>query len=547
MLGESVVGIKHVIDPRGGKIAVATHVLFAAGAAALLMAAIAFAAGVDNAQYNDDAKAEYLAEGKPLSELRPRRLTLAYDFMAFGGLAAGMACLTVGLARFRKERVDPRVRIGTGDDVDFAVDGAPSESFPLVAPVGDDFLFNFFPTMDGEMVIDGKVTPLSELSGHGLARPSRWVAGGLEARFADGARFRVRTGMTTFWASAAPRPRALPVPLFATIDRAVLPYLAGSAALLLGILLVAWWGLASGDTLALDLMGGQDRLSSIDASAFEDPMRQSPTDGRSAIEAGGSGTRRAGAEGKLGDDQATAKAGRFAMEQTDTTAHVARAHAIDQARQGGFLGEGSALSGAAFASLSATADFSSGLDPRNVYGGNVGVDVGVMYGSIFAAGVQGVGPGANGLGWDTIGAGNYRTIGHGDEVGSGDGTGPGDGLRMHGHRSRVPKPRIGTPSIVGDLDRNIIRRHIRRKLAQITYCYEKQLMVHPGLHGTVVTQFQISPVGTVLHMAATGLGESAVASCVGEVLATLRFPRPRGGGIVNVRYPFTFQPAPGTR
>ena len=42
MLGDSVVGVKHCIDPRGGKIAPATWGLVAAGAACLLASAIAF-------------------------------------------------------------------------------------------------------------------------------------------------------------------------------------------------------------------------------------------------------------------------------------------------------------------------------------------------------------------------------------------------------------------------------------------------------------------------------------------------------------------------
>ncbi|HET6610807.1 MAG TPA: AgmX/PglI C-terminal domain-containing protein [Kofleriaceae bacterium] len=541
MLGESVVGVKHVINPRGGKTAMATYVLFAVGAALLLMAAIAFGVGVNNAQYNQDKKAEYLAEGKPLFEFRPRRLTLAYDFMAFGGLAGGIFCLTFGLIRYRNEQEDPYFRIGTADDVDFAVDGAPSESFPLVAPVGDDFLFNFFPTMDGEMVIDGKSTPLAELAGQGLARPSQAVAGSLEASIPQGARFRVRTGLSTFLVSSVPRPRKYPVPFLATFDSAVLPYLGGSAALLLGILFIAWWGLLSGDTLALNLIGDQDRLSSVDSKAYEDPKQEEQENKGDDEAAGGTGTKMALAEGQMGKKESTRQAGQYAMKKTADTPQLAKKQAIDEATQAGFLGENSALQGAAFASLTGTADFSSGFDDRDVYGGLVGNEVGEMYGG-FGFGVSGVGPGGGGTGWGTIGTGRYGTIGHGSGTGSGYGTGSGRG-GMRGRTARVPKVRIGVASTTGDLDKNIIRRYIRRKLPQITYCYEKQLVVKPGLHGTVVTQFQISPMGTVIQAAASGMGDSTVEKCVGNVIKSIKFPRPKGGGLVNVRYPFTFQAA----
>ena len=56
-----------------------------------------------------------------------------------------------------------------------------------------------------------------------------------------------------------------------------------------------------------------------------------------------------------------------------------------------------------------------------------------------------------------------------------------------------PQLRIGTPQAVGDLDKAIIRRYIKRNINKITYCYEKALLATPGLEGTVTTQFFISP------------------------------------------------------
>ena len=60
-------------------------------------------------------------------------------------------------------------------------------------------------------------------------------------------------------------------------------------------------------------------------------------------------------------------------------------------------------------------------------------------------------------------------------------------------RRGAPQVRIGNASATGDLDKNIIRRYIRRKLPRIRYCYEKELLVKPSLSGTVVTQFLITP------------------------------------------------------
>ena len=107
----------------------------------------------------------------------------------------------------------------------------------------------------------------------------------------------------------------------------------------------------------------------------------------------------------------------------------------------------------------------------------------------------------------------------------------------------VPNVSIGQPSAVGDLDKAVIRRYIRRALPKITYCYEKVLLAKEGLQGTVTAQFFITPNGTVATSTASGL-DPDVASCVAAVIKTIEFPEPKGGGGVQVNYPFTFRPAP---
>jgi hypothetical protein len=103
---------------------------------------------------------------------------------------------------------------------------------------------------------------------------------------------------------------------------------------------------------------------------------------------------------------------------------------------------------------------------------------------------------------------------------------------------------IGNATAVGDLDKNTIRRYVRQKLSQIEYCYQKQLTVKPSLAGTVNTQFTIDGNGRVIASKAAGLGDGEVEGCVAGVIRSIQFPKPAGGGIVNVTsYPFTFRPA----
>jgi hypothetical protein len=59
-----------------------------------------------------------------------------------------------------------------------------------------------------------------------------------------------------------------------------------------------------------------------------------------------------------------------------------------------------------------------------------------------------------------------------------------------------------------------------------------------ALAGTVQVQFFIKPDGTVASAAASGV-DPAVASCVADVIKSLAFPKPNGGGGVQVNYPFT--------
>jgi len=109
-------------------------------------------------------------------------------------------------------------------------------------------------------------------------------------------------------------------------------------------------------------------------------------------------------------------------------------------------------------------------------------------------------------------------------------------------RASVPSVRIGNADAVGDLDKNIIRRYIRRALPRIKYCYEKRLLVKPDLGGTVSAEFTISPTGTVFGSKASGV-DGEVSACVAEVISSIEFPKPKGGGIVKVSSPFTFKSA----
>lgn len=155
----------------------------------------------------------------------------------------------------------------------------------------------------------------------------------------------------------------------------------------------------------------------------------------------------------------------------------------------------------------------------------------------FGYGISGYGTGGGGTGWGTIGAGHYGTIGHG----SGVMRGVAYGRVADAAITPAPTVTIAAPLVVGSLDKQIIRRYIRRHLEKLQYCYEQRLLGHPRLAGTVTVHFAINPDGKVASAAADGMHDDALEACVAGVVRAIEFPRTDDGAVVQVNYPFSFR------
>jgi Ca-activated chloride channel homolog len=115
---------------------------------------------------------------------------------------------------------------------------------------------------------------------------------------------------------------------------------------------------------------------------------------------------------------------------------------------------------------------------------------------------------------------------------------------MVGSHNRTPTFTIPAPTLAGgELDKDIIRRYVRRKEGQLRYCYEKELLASPRLGGTLDASFLINDGGNVGGATAAGLGNAAVEGCIAGVLSSLEFPRPQSGP-VRVSYAFVLKPPP---
>ena len=102
----------------------------------------------------------------------------------------------------------------------------------------------------------------------------------------------------------------------------------------------------------------------------------------------------------------------------------------------------------------------------------------------------------------------------------------------------------GSPRIVGSLPKEVIRRVVRRNLSQVRYCYERELMKNPRLVGKLTIKWVVAADGTVARASVmdSQLNNPAVERCMTQKIKRWRFPKPKGGGIVVVKYPFIFNP-----
>jgi ribosome-binding factor A len=109
----------------------------------------------------------------------------------------------------------------------------------------------------------------------------------------------------------------------------------------------------------------------------------------------------------------------------------------------------------------------------------------------------------------------------------------------------VPEVVPGVASVRGTLDKEIIRRIVRQHMNEVKFCYDQELVRRPTLAGRISVQFAISPVGHVLTsvMQSTTMDDARVENCVVNAVRRWDFPKPVGGGLVIVLYPFSFSSA----
>ena len=115
-------------------------------------------------------------------------------------------------------------------------------------------------------------------------------------------------------------------------------------------------------------------------------------------------------------------------------------------------------------------------------------------------------------------------------------------LAIRARRARAPQVRVGRCEIRGSLDKEILRLTIRRQFNRIRHCYAKELQSSRDLAGRLTVHVVIEE-GVVIRarVVSSTLYNRAVESCVARTFFDLRFPRPSGGGTIEISYPLVFR------
>lgn len=106
-----------------------------------------------------------------------------------------------------------------------------------------------------------------------------------------------------------------------------------------------------------------------------------------------------------------------------------------------------------------------------------------------------------------------------------------------------PDLKLGPAKATPGLDAAVVLRVVRQRTERLRSCYETAVNQNSArnIKGTVNTQFMIKSNGKVLNPKARGL-YPALWECIRGTLASLQFPRPRGGRMMLVKVPLHFTP-----
>ncbi|MBJ93331.1 MAG: hypothetical protein CMP23_02525 [Rickettsiales bacterium] len=401
-----------------------------------------------------------------------------------------------------------------------ASDGLPSDHFPIVEQSDGAVLVNFTNDSVGFIESAGNRTTTADLISSGRAT-SKQVAGQkggyFQVELGGDERFVNDIGHVVFFIHRVHKAKVLPTPFGKDTDWLYLGVLA--ALLFLGGALAINLMLTPYDA-SQEVITIPDRFVELMVQEVEKEKKEKKPSGN---EDAGEGAKAKEEEGKTGKKEhklKKAKGSKVAIQKSELDKQIAESTGL-------------------LADLNQMTDTSmfgtGGLD--NSVSSAVGGLIGSQYGQFGAGGLGSRGSGLGG-GGTAAGLGGMGTRGTG--MGA---SGYGRGAGFYGKKGGgAPGVGTGDPIILGALDKSIIDRVVKQHLAKIRYCYQKELNKNPKLFGKVVVKFVIAKDGSVSTAStkSSTLRNPIVEKCINSRFMRMRFPAPKGGGIVIVSYPFVF-------
>jgi TonB family protein len=447
---------------------------------------------------------------------------------AFNGVLIGTRLLQESSSRKNPHHgLDPKVGYVIGQSPSADAPAAPEvlegADLRLVSKWGDSFLVSVTPKMTGDVSVGGKVFRLAD-----------YVAGrGSTFTLPAHARARIDCGAMSFQLDHTGNARQLPRRWF-TWNWQEQKFTIGSVLALALVLVLGFAVPPDGATASGDLLGMSRRFVPFVVTAPQPPSEPTPANAKPDRNTGDAGQAHMGESGRMGDRNAKRPTGAYAIRGNGIDKHLGKAEAAAAARNAGLLGILNSAAASPFADMFGR-DLAVGDAQETILGNLVGNELANGYG-LGGFGVSGTGAGGAGIGGRTIGIAGFGTLGH-----AGYGRGPG----LAGLSRRIPRtPTIsgGVAHVRGSLDKDIIRRVVRLHMNEVKYCYDQELTKKAGLEGRVAVQFVISPFGQVVSsvLQSTTMGNLRVEKCVVDAVRRWQFPKPTGGGIAIVSYPFNF-------
>lgn len=429
------------------------------------------------------------------------------------------------------------VLIGDTDRCALRVPGIelPNGEFPILRYDGGEYRFAFARGMTGVYEEKGKKVTLAKLVRDRKAAADDRIEGGYTVPVPRAGAIRAEIGSRLAIEARPRRPMQVkPPPVWERINYQFLNLFL-VLFFLQGAFVVATENFPyDTDIVADDLFKNPSRMAKFIIKPPEPQKVELPKGEKKGPEEGEAAEKHKGEEGQMGKKDAPKTNARSAPKAIDPNAK-------EIVKRTGLLGAIGRGGGGGLSTIFGQGGL--GGDLKGAVGNMFGPVVGDSYG-LGGLGIRGSGTGGGGSG-ETIGIGGVGTKGRGGGLG-GYGAGAG-GLGRKGDRDVSIS--TGTAQVLGSVDKELVRKVIQEHAAQIRYCYEQELALNPKLAGKVSIKWQINADGSaslaMVDQGATTLQNANVHKCMIARILSWEFPKPKGGGVAIITYPWILRSAGG--